>query len=272
MTLRSGSGSLRRAAIYRCETRHTRTAPIRNSFRYGGYMWLVDIDDLPRLPQGLGALARFEPKDHLGDPERSIRHNVDAFCERHGIDLTGGRVVMLANARVLGYVFNPLSVYWCYDARNELVTVLAEVHNTYGERHVYLLRPDESGRACAGKRLYVSPFFDMEGTYEMRLREPRRAPRRRHLPAAPGERPVRGVAARLAPTGDGRHRAQDVGPSPADAAVGQLPDPVPGREAVGEATARRATSDAPSATRRAEMTKSVLTRHPGPMSNRQGWS
>jgi len=172
MSARSGNGSLRRAAIYRCETRHTRTAPIRNSFRYGGYMWLVDIDDLPRLPQGLGALARFEAKDHLGDPERSIRHNVDAFCERHGIDLTGGRVLMLANARVFGYVFNPLSVYWCYDARDELVTVLAEVHNTYGDRHVYLLRPDESGRARTGKRLYVSPFFDMEGTYEMRLREP----------------------------------------------------------------------------------------------------
>ena len=76
---------------------------------------------------------------------------------------------MLAGARVLGHVFDPLSVFWCYDRRRRLACVVAEVHNTYGERHAYLLRPDEAGVAVTGKHFYVSPFFDVSGTYELRF-------------------------------------------------------------------------------------------------------
>ena len=76
---------------------------------------------------------------------------------------------MLANARVLGHVFDPLSVFWCYGGDGVLVCVVAEVHNTYGERHAYLLRPDETGTAVTDKRFYVSPFFDVTGTYELRF-------------------------------------------------------------------------------------------------------
>ena len=76
---------------------------------------------------------------------------------------------MLANARVLGHVFDPLSVFWCYDRDGVLACVVAEVHNTYGERHAYLLRPDEAGVAVTGKDFYVSPFFDVSGTYELRF-------------------------------------------------------------------------------------------------------
>ena len=76
---------------------------------------------------------------------------------------------MLASARVLGHVFDPLSVFWCYDRDGVLVCVVAEVHNTYGERHAYLLRPDEAGTAVTDKSFYVSPFFDVTGTYELRF-------------------------------------------------------------------------------------------------------
>ena len=76
---------------------------------------------------------------------------------------------MLASARVLGHVFDPLSVFWCYDRDGVLACVVAEVHNTYGERHAYLLRPDEAGVAVTGKDFYVSPFFDVSGTYELRF-------------------------------------------------------------------------------------------------------
>ena len=76
---------------------------------------------------------------------------------------------MLAGARVLGHVFDPLSVFWCYDCDGALVCVVAEVHNTYGERHAYLLRPDEAGVAVTGKAFHVSPFFDVSGTYELRF-------------------------------------------------------------------------------------------------------
>jgi hypothetical protein len=76
---------------------------------------------------------------------------------------------MLANARVLGHVFDPLSVFWCFDDEDRLVCILAEVHNTYGERHVYLVRPDPTGASTTDKALHVSPFFDVSGRYELRF-------------------------------------------------------------------------------------------------------
>jgi uncharacterized protein len=160
------------AALYECQIGHVRTAPIAHSFRYASYLWLVDLDDLPRLPRLLRPLAGFRPADHLGDPARPIRQNVGAFLAGNGIDLAGGRVVMLASARVLGYVFNPLSVFWCYHASGELACVIAEVHNTYGQRHCYLLRTDARGRADVDKQFYVSPFNPVDGRYQMSLPEP----------------------------------------------------------------------------------------------------
>ena len=76
---------------------------------------------------------------------------------------------MLANARVLGHVFDPLSVFWCFDANTTLIAIVAEVHNTYAERHVYLVRPDPSGAATTDKAFHVSPFLDVSGRYEMRF-------------------------------------------------------------------------------------------------------
>jgi hypothetical protein len=122
------------------------------------------MDNLPRLPAPLRPLARFEVRDHLGDPAApSIKANVVGYLARNGIDLAGGTVLMLASARVLGYVFNPLSVFWCYAASARLQAVLAEVHNTYHQRHVYLLRPGEDGLAEAAKEFYVSPNTPSRG-------------------------------------------------------------------------------------------------------------
>jgi len=160
------------SAIYRGQVTHIRHRPRRHRFRYGVYMWLVDLDDPPRLPPLLRPLGSIRSRDHLGDPDRTIRENVDAFLRLHGIDLGGGRVQMLANARVLGYVFNPLTVFWCHDAGGDLRCVVAEVHNTYGQRHCYLLEPGERGRASAGKEFYVSPFLTVDGSYEMTVAPP----------------------------------------------------------------------------------------------------
>jgi uncharacterized protein len=160
------------AFLYECQVRHVRTTPVRNVFSYRTYQWLVDTDDLPELPPGIRQLAGFRAADHLGDSRRSIRQNVDRFLASRGIDTGGGRVTMLAHARVLGHVFNPLTVYWCHGPSGSLECVVAEVHNTYGERHCYLLRTDEAGRADAAKEFYVSPFFAVDGWYRMALPEP----------------------------------------------------------------------------------------------------
>jgi hypothetical protein len=160
------------AAIYDTVVAHARRTPIENSFRYRSYSWLVDLDRLPRLPRPVRKLAEFRAADHLGRPDRSLRANLDAYLATQGVELAGGRILMLANARVLGHVFNPLSVYWCHDPDGGLVCVVAEVHNTYGQRHCYLLRPDLDGCAEFAKEFYVSPFYPVDGNYRMRLPVP----------------------------------------------------------------------------------------------------
>lgn len=154
--------------IYPCTIEHTRRAPLQHRFSYAGSYWLVDLDHLPDH----GVAARFEARDHLGDPRRSIRANVDAFMQARGIDLTGGTVHMLAMPRVAGYCFNPISVHWCYQADQTPAGVIVEVHNTYGDRHAYLVHPDSRGNARVDKELYVSPFNDTSGGYRVHVPAP----------------------------------------------------------------------------------------------------
>jgi DUF1365 family protein len=160
------------AALYECRIFHARRAPLRNAFSYRTYQWLVDVDELPRPDGWRRLLAGFQARDHLADPGSTIRARVDEFLRGHGVDLGGGQVLMLAHARVLGYVFNPLTVFWCHRPDGTLACVIAEVHNTYGERHAYLVRTDERGRARVAKELYVSPYHPVDGWYQMWLPRP----------------------------------------------------------------------------------------------------
>ena len=146
---------------------HQRRAPVRHAFRHRLYQWLVDLDSVPEY---LSVFAGFDSSDHLGDPRLTIRANIANYLAINGVSLGAhGRVVMLASARVLGHVFNPLSMFWCYDGCGRLAAVVAEVHNTYGERHAYVLHPDDTGFAVTRKAFYVSPFFDVSGNYELRF-------------------------------------------------------------------------------------------------------
>jgi len=154
--------------LYRSVVSHTRRAPLRHSFRNTTHLWLVDLDDLPDH----GMLARFEARDHLGDPDRGIRENIEAFLAADGIDVAGGRILMAANARAFGHCFNPISVFWCHDAAGNLAGTVVEVHNTYGDRHAYLVHTDERGRAQVAKAMYVSPFHGTDGHYQLTVPVP----------------------------------------------------------------------------------------------------
>ncbi|MEU0404309.1 DUF1365 domain-containing protein [Streptomyces sp. NPDC006197] len=156
-------------ALYEVEVAHTRTTPVPYALRHRTHLWLVDVDDLPRLPRPLRPLARFDPGDHFGGHAPSLRVAVAAYLAAQGMTEADGPVLMLTYPRVLGHVFNPLTLYWCHDRTQRLICVVAEVHNTYGQRHCYLLHPDEHGRDEVAKDFYVSPFFDVTGTYRMRV-------------------------------------------------------------------------------------------------------
>ncbi|MBC9712748.1 DUF1365 domain-containing protein [Streptomyces sp. TRM66268-LWL] len=178
-------------ALYPSTVTHVRTLPTPYTLGHRTFLWLVDLDRLPVLPHPLRPFARFDGRDHFAGRDRTIRAGLERFLGAHGVDLAGGRVLMLGNARALGHVFNPLTLYWCYGFDAQLRCVVAEVHNTYGERHAYLLPADsaESGEPAApahgsgsdsgarqdftvDKEFYVSPFFAVDGTYRMRLPVP----------------------------------------------------------------------------------------------------
>ena len=164
---------------------HARLSPFRHRFVYRVFSIFVDLDELPRLSRGLRLFSHnrwnlFSLRDRdLGPRDGG---SPKAWIERHltaaGLDPRGGRVRVLCFPRLLGYVFNPLAIWFCYDAQERLVAVLYDVSNTFGEAHGYLIpitadrAPGEALEQQCAKRLYVSPFMDMQATYRFRLGEP----------------------------------------------------------------------------------------------------
>jgi DUF1365 family protein len=152
-------------AIYRTKIMHRRRVPVRHEFDYRSYSWYVDVDALPRLPWWLRPFARFETRDHLdGHAGDTLRQRIDRFLAEHGAAQPDGPVTALLQPRVLGYVFNPLTVFWCHDPDGAVQHVIAEVHNTYRQRHAYLLPPADTP-VRVQKRFYVSPFNPVDGHY-----------------------------------------------------------------------------------------------------------
>ncbi|MGE2729762.1 DUF1365 domain-containing protein [Mycolicibacterium vaccae] len=161
------------AVLYRTRITHLRRAPVHHYFENRSYSWFVDVDALPRLPFWVRPFAGFHAGDHLwAAPHDTLRGRVDAFLNARGIDLGGGRVIALLNARVLGQVFNPLTLYWCHDANDALRCVIAEVHNMSGERHAYLLPPSDERPAMAPKKFRASSFTGVDGHYLVRAPMP----------------------------------------------------------------------------------------------------
>jgi uncharacterized protein len=148
-------------ALYRVTITHLRRGPTVHRFQHGSFLWLIDFDCPPRLSWPLRPLARFEASDHA---------DIRAVLADH--QLGASRVLALTTPRTLGYVFNPLSVYWCYRGDGTLTARVAEVHNTHGQRHTYLLPPH--GTTRLKKQLEVSPYHPKHGTYQMRISDPRR--------------------------------------------------------------------------------------------------
>ena len=169
-----------RSSLYVGRLRHERTVPERNGFTYPVYSFLLDLDEIDELvSRGLFrhnrlGLVELRDTDHLGGAA-GLRAGVEAFCAGQGLDVRGTRIEVLTQLRLFGYVFNPVSFYWCRDAGGALRCVVAEVHNTFGERHCYLLvpdaAPDASGRVrmAADKAFHVSPFMDLAGRYLFEL-------------------------------------------------------------------------------------------------------
>ncbi len=174
-TVPAGSAPILTPVRYRVTVEHERRDPIGYAFSQRSSTWLVDLDDVPTLPGPLRHLVAFRTADHLLRPgdlaDTTLRAVVDGYLATAGV-ARPARVLMLANPRVLGYVFNPLSVFYCLDADGRTTHVIAEVRNTYRGKHSYLLEPDHHGRSETDKTFYVSPFYPVDGRYTMSLPTP----------------------------------------------------------------------------------------------------
>ncbi len=173
------------AALYRGEVMHARMKPVAHRFAYGVYSLLIDTGRLaeadrvsPFFSVGRFNLAGFDPKDHGPRDGGPLDEHARDMLRRAGETVDGGRVLLLCYPRILGFVFNPLSVFFVYDAEDRLRGLLYEVRNTFGERHTYVAPVREGELSPAGlkqergKLFYVSPFNGMEMRYLFRIRPP----------------------------------------------------------------------------------------------------
>ena len=135
---------------------HARLKPVCHRFSYRVMSLLIDLDRLadadrqsPLFGVNRAALYGFHEADHGKRDGSSLRAYAQNCAAERGIDLTGGRVLLLCYPRLLGYTFNPLSVYFCYRADSELALLIYEVRNTFGEIHPYVLPvgPDQISEA-----------------------------------------------------------------------------------------------------------------------------
>lgn len=174
------------SCIYTGILEHTRHAPVRHSFRYRTAYFYLDLDELPVLQQRFWlfdvhrpAVFSFREADHL-DGHGPLKERLLAFLDCLGVDVTPvARVTLLTHVRQWGYVFNPVSFFYCFTANGRLLCIVAEVNNTFGERYHYVLQhapgspSDAPWHFHAEKAMHVSPFTHRSSAnYEFRFRPP----------------------------------------------------------------------------------------------------
>jgi DUF1365 family protein len=173
------------AALYVGDVMHARLKPIGHRFSYRVMSLMIDLDRLDEADRqsrlfgvNRAALYSFSEADHGARDGSPLRVHVQRCAAERGIDLTGGKVLLLCYPRLLGYTFNPLSVYFGYRASGELALMIYEVRNTFGDIHSYVLAVKPGELSDAGVRqqqdklLYVSPFIEMAMRYHFHVLPP----------------------------------------------------------------------------------------------------
>ena len=173
------------SALYTGTIRHRRFLPARHEFKYQLFMAFLDIDRIPEVMSRSRVSsynrwnwASYFERDHFGNPALSLRQRLARSAAENNVALPDGQVFLLTNLRYLGYYFNPISMYFCYDKAGKLGTILCEVNSTFGESRNYWLGPhnrlpgDNSLRFLSKKEMHVSPFMAMNLDYEFVFTEP----------------------------------------------------------------------------------------------------
>ncbi len=187
---------LYKSCLYECQLMHHRYQGNSNHFSYRIFMFYLDIDELSKLDTNLWLIGlnklrlfSFYDKDHLVFAtikrhlphkkskyltRQNIRQRLEKILIEHGLNFTLGRVMLLTHLRVLGYVFNPVSFYYCYDRSGKLKTVVAEVNNTFGDQKIYVIPFSQKRKLQArqNKLFYISPFIKYDTDLHFYFEEP----------------------------------------------------------------------------------------------------
>jgi DUF1365 family protein len=160
-----------KSAIYTGLVQHERLRPKRHKLTHRVFSLLIDLNELPSLR--FPPFMTFRESDHA-DGKTPLRVWAATLLADAGIAFDGGRIEMLCYPRLFGFVFNPLTVYFCHRKSGELAGILYEVHNTHGERHTYVMPAGDERvvRHSAAKEFFVSPFMPMECIYRWRITPP----------------------------------------------------------------------------------------------------
>ncbi len=172
-----------RSHLLEGKVRHRRAGPRVYELEHDVFYFALDLAELDDVIGRLHLVSRnrrnvvtFRDADHLVVPSRDIDADIRAHLRSEGLEPQGWRITLITSLRVLGYVFNPASFFLCRDENGILQVVVVEVHNTFGERHLYTLRAEGRGDHFVGsmeKRFFVSPFIAMEGRYTVHVRDDR---------------------------------------------------------------------------------------------------
>ncbi|MGE5202455.1 MAG: DUF1365 domain-containing protein [Acidobacteriota bacterium] len=170
------------SSLYPAEVIHVRHEPVVHRLRYRALYLLIDLEEAQSLAERCRFfsynrfnLISWHERDHGDGSARPLRYQIEAHLRGVGIETEGGPIRILCMPRVLGLVFNPLSIFFCYGRDGRLAATLYEVNNTFGQRHSYLISAaGHSGvmRHHCAKSFYVSPFMPMALAYRFRLAEP----------------------------------------------------------------------------------------------------
>lgn len=171
-----------RSALYTGRVMHRRLRPRLHQLRYRVFSLLLDLDELDGLDRSLRLFSRnrfnliaFHDRDHGDGSHEPLRAQVEHHVLAAGLTDAVGAIELLAMPRVLGFVFNPISLYFCRRRDGVLIAILYEVSNTFGERHTYVMPVVGDGtdvRQDSAKRFHVSPFLPMNLHYAFRVRPP----------------------------------------------------------------------------------------------------
>ena len=168
------------SCIYNGEVTHTRFKPVRHFLKYKTFSLLIDLDEINILDKSIGIFSHnkfnifsFYDKDHGDRDGGNLKNWVISNLKKFQIKENITNIKVLCYPRILGYVFNPLSIFYCYE-KDKLVAIFYEVKNTFNEQHTYIFKiknNEEIIQKCR-KKFYVSPFMDMETFYNFKLLNP----------------------------------------------------------------------------------------------------